>query len=342
MSPSTTWSETIPAGEAELFEGFAKDLRQIQEQRAAKHPMGRGLHYKAHGGLRASLDVLDGLPDWAKVGIFAAPGTYRSYVRFSNGAGQFQRDKVEDVRGFALKVVGVPGEKLIPGMTDCKTQDFLAILTPSLPFRSTQEFVTIAKLSALPPWQAPFALIFGIGLRRLPSLLGGLKAFVGVPTPSVASATFYTPAPIRWGDYAVKYSFVSKNPAGGPDADAKNPLRVELAERLRKGPLTWEMRVQAYVDPVATPIEDSTVAWDESKSPWITVARLTVYQQDIDSAEGVALGEYVEKLSFDPWHAPVEFRPLGEAMRARSAAYRESTIARGAAPEPDGSEPWPA
>ncbi|MEA2750953.1 MAG: hypothetical protein QOI41_5096, partial [Myxococcales bacterium] len=45
-----------------------------------------------------------------------------------------------------------------------------------------------------------------------------------------------------------------------------------------------------------------------------------------------------EKLSFDPWHAPVEFRPLGELMRARNAAYRLSTIERKAAGEPDGTE----
>ncbi len=43
----------------------------------------------------------------------------------------------------------------------------------------------------------------------------------------------------------------------------------------------------------------------------------------------------MEKLSFDPWHALEELRPLGAMMRARAPAYRESVIARGAAPEPE-------
>jgi hypothetical protein len=40
-------------------------------------------------------------------------------------------------------------------------------------------------------------------------------------------------------------------------------------------------------------------------------------------------------MSFDPWHAVEELRPLGAMMRARAIAYRESVIERQAAPEPD-------
>lgn len=340
MTPATDWSETIPADEAERHERLAVVLRDLQLERAKKRPMGRGLHYKAHGGLRASLEILPDLPGWAKVGIFAAPGSFRAYVRFSNGAGQPQRDKTEDVRGFALKVVGVPGEKLIPGMQDAVTQDFLAILTQTTPFVSAEEFVAVSVAFAGPPWRAPWTLLRATGLRRFLPLLGALKEFVGVKAPSLAEATFYTPAPIRWGDYAVKYSFVPQNAAAAPSEDDRNPLRIDLAERLRRGPLVWELRVQPYVNPTATPIEQATVAWDASASPWVPVARLTLPQQDPDSEAGQRLAAEVERMSFDPWHAPVAFRPLGEAMRARSAAYRESTIARGAAPEPDGSEQY--
>jgi hypothetical protein len=50
------------------------------------------------------------------------------------------------------------------------------------------------------------------------------------------------------------------------------------------------------------------------------------------------VAQLIESFSFDPWHALEEFRPLGNMMRARNAAYRLSTIERKAAPEPDGSE----
>ena len=50
------------------------------------------------------------------------------------------------------------------------------------------------------------------------------------------------------------------------------------------------------------------------------------------------MAELVERLSFDPWHAQAELRPLGSMMRARNPAYRLSTQERGAAREPEGSE----
>jgi len=43
----------------------------------------------------------------------------------------------------------------------------------------------------------------------------------------------------------------------------------------------------------------------------------------------------IEGFSFDPWHALVEHRPLGNVMRARNMAYRASTQARAAVPEPE-------
>ena len=120
---------------------------------------------------------------------------------------------------------------------------------------------------------------------------------------------------------------------GGPNA-----LREDLAARLRKGALRYELRVQAYTDAVMTPIEDGSVEWKEGDSPFVTVADVVLPLQDVMSAKGRRVEAFVEKLSFDPWHASVELRPIGNMMRARNHAYRLSTMERGAAPEPDGSE----
>jgi hypothetical protein len=49
----------------------------------------------------------------------------------------------------------------------------------------------------------------------------------------------------------------------------------------------------------------------------------------------VKLEEQIDRMSFDPWHAVEELRPLGAMMRARATAYRESVLERQAAPEPD-------
>jgi hypothetical protein len=95
--------------------------------------------------------------------------------------------------------------------------------------------------------------------------------------------------------------------------------------------LRWELQVQFFTNEQATPLEDSTVEWT---GPWTPVARLTLPQQAINSEKGKAFSTWAEPLSFDPWHAQEEFKPLGSMMRARNAAYRVSTQARKASPEP--------
>src|SRR5690606_23001050 len=119
---------------------------------------------------------------------------------------------------------------------------------------------------------------------------------------------------------------------------AYDGLRDDLVQRLAAGPLVWSLRAQLYVNERITPIEDASVIWPEDRAPFHEVARLTLPQQDLTSARSRAIEEYIESLSFDPWHAVEELRPIGAMMRARAHAYRESVVERKAVAEPDGSE----
>jgi hypothetical protein len=116
---------------------------------------------------------------------------------------------------------------------------------------------------------------------------------------------------------------------------APGALREELVSRLRTGPLTWSFRAQLFVDERTTPIEDASAPWPEDRAPFHELARLVLPQQDLTSASGAKLEEQIERMSFDPWHAVEELRPLGAMMRARAIAYRESVLERQAAPEPE-------
>jgi hypothetical protein len=135
MSPATNWRERPAPDEEARFTRHAEALRELQRRRAREGRTSRALHAKGQCGLLGSFTVLPDLPPHARVGLFATPATYRAYVRFSNGAGTHQPDPKPDVRGIAIKVVGVSGKKIIPGMEGAVTQDFLAIRSPSTPFR---------------------------------------------------------------------------------------------------------------------------------------------------------------------------------------------------------------
>lgn len=328
---NTDWKESIPEGEAARFNRLAQELRQLQIRRAQGRPIERGLHAKQHVGVTGELLVRDDLPAELVVGgVFEPKQRWPLYVRYSNGAPVHQPDSVRDVRGVAIKLVGVPGKKVIPGLADKKTQDFLFIPTPTFPFKSPDDFGKLVFAMA-----GSKALL----LPRLVSALGpggALKLIKGLSkspvVSSMATQTFYMPAPVRFGKSAGRLALFPKQTGDGGPPQTPSHYRDDLIARCKAGSISYTLKVQLFVDEQQTPIEDPRVDWS---SPYHELGEVVVAQQDIESPRGKQIDELVESLSFDPWHAVEELRPLGAVMRARGAAYRESVITRKAAPEPD-------
>ena len=104
----------------------------------------------------------------------------------------------------------------------------------------------------------------------------------------------------------------------------------DIKKYLDKGDVSFELQLQFFVDEKTTPVEDASVDWLESISPYVTVAKLTIPKQDIESEEGKEISETTEKDFFDPWNALLEHRPLGDVMRARKYIYYASQKERGA------------
>lgn len=285
-TPSTEWKETVPAGEETRHLSYAEAFRAIQRSRARGGRVRRALHAKANCGVEGELAVLGDLPEYARAGLFVEPRTYRAYVRYSNGDGRRNADGRGDVRGIAIKVVGVEGTKVIHGMEREKTQDFLLIRTPTIPFRDADEFaavVTAAQKSSLlflPRVVARLGL--GRTFELLPKLAKGLKQ----PMLSLATTRYFSAAPIRCGAFAIRYALAPQTEPESSLVPGRSPdyLREELAARLAIGPVMYELRVQFYVDETLTPIEDASVEWKEEDAPFVTVARLTLPKQDLDGA----------------------------------------------------------
>lgn len=336
MNPSTDWKERVAPDEEARFERYAEQMRSLQRARA-KGAAARALHAKANVGCHGVLSVPADLPEPLRHGLFAAPGSYECFIRFSNGAGVHQSDTKPDVRGVAIKVLGVPGKKLIPGLEDATTQDFLMIRTSAMAFRSVDEFVSVVWASRSPALALP-RLIGALGFSRTLGLIRQLSGSLSAPIASLATTRYFSGAPLRLGPYAMRLSLDPRQESapGARPGTSPDHLAEELTRRLGAGPLSWDLRAQLYVDEQRTPIEEPSVDWAESDAPYTTVATLTVPQQDLASSEGRALATRIETLSFDPWHALEAHRPLGAIMRARNHAYRLSTTERGAAAEPEG------
>jgi hypothetical protein len=323
MTPSTAWSERLQDGEAQRYERQAERIAKVQNAMTAKYGRGRTLHRKPILGLSATVEVLPGLPEHAAHGLFARPATYEALVRLSNGGFHVAPDRVPDIRGFAIKVLGVEGPGALGGTTTA--QDVLLINHPAFALPTSEDFVRLTEAAARGQLATVrFAFVRG-GLFGGAAMLKRLRGTLGRPFAGFAAETFWTAAPVANGPYAMRLRVVPLEPRPAPD---RNHWGGDITERLAEGPLSYSLDAQFFVDEATTPIEDPTVDWP---SPYLTVARITIPQQDPGSPEGRSVADRVERTTFDPWTALAEHRPLGEIMRARKVAYRVSQVGRGAA-----------
>ena len=333
-NPSTDWKEVIPTDEDARFERYAAQLAQLQAQNAIAGTPGRAPHHKGTGAFEASLEILADLPAHARHGLFAKPARYDALVRFSNGASRVQKDDAGDVRGIAVKVLGVDGPKVLG---TARTQDFLAILSPATPFRNADEFVAMVWAARNPALALPRVLgalgFRGLGLLRQPARRHRPAGDVARHPPASSSAL-----PIQCGPYAARFALT---PVSAPDAAPTSGPDPACARRRSR-------RCSCARDPSSTLSSCSSSRTKRARPSRMRRSTLARGRRAVRargaswcwrsrtrraSRDARPLHARVEALSFDPWHALVEHKPLGNMMRARKHAYFASTRGRSAQAE---------
>lgn len=316
--PSTSWTERVPADEAERFAGYARQFAELQSKKNATFGKGRALHRKGQGGFRGTLSVLPDLPECARHGLFAAPATYETWVRLSNGGTDRAPDSRPDIRGFAIKVRGVSGPSALGnGSTDA--QDFLLINHPAFSLPTADEFVGLVMAAARGPASLFAYFVKRYGFFAAFRKLAEVKRTFDRPFSGFATEPFFSAAPIACGPFAAKVRLVpDARPAGRPS----NDLRADFATTLSSNELGYDLELQFFQDEERTPIENASIEW--STAPFVKVARLTLPAQTPDTA----FEAEIEAAKFDPWVALEAHRPLGEIMRARKVVYFESQKGR--------------
>ncbi len=288
----------------------------------------RDAHPKHHGLVKATFEIASDIPEALRHGLFAAPATYAAYIRFSNGrpTPTLPPDAAPDVRGVAIKLFGVDGPKEAPD--EKRTHDFI--------------------LASHPAFFVPDVLSY-VDFLRLPSLADKMRLYPELPK---SFRSFESPLTIRYfsqttyalGPGSVKYVLQPLDPAEQapvnltPEqmaARSPNCLREAMAQHLASKPATFAFCVLLPPDLAAEQIDDSTRLWDTQP---IRVATITIPAQNFQRPANDSLAETI---SFSPWHALREHRPLGSVNQARRRVYRDASVLRHAnravpVTEPDG------
>jgi Catalase len=286
-----------------------------------------------------------------KQGLLAKPKQYPVWLRFANGRTKVENDFVSDTRSMAVKVMGVEGERL--GQShESHTQDFIVQNAEIFFIKTIKNYYGF--FGAIANWE-PSALLW---LLAHPKQFSALKTITSRNPKSLLSERYWSGSASALGinpDFdasqpgvvpvtypaAVKYAFtpVSNQAPHSPlaiesrsESDRKraqaiakdsnqpdNYYRNELIAALAKPDACycWDFGIQFQTNPTMS-IDDATIVWQESESPFFTVGRLTVKHQIINFDQQF---DFIENLRFSPWNGLAVHRPVGALNRLRSFVY---------------------
>ncbi len=341
--PYSPQVEDIAPDEQETVREFVETFQKIGTKTFEDYGRGmRTVHAKCHGLLVGELRVYSGLAPELAQGLFAKPATYPVVIRISTSPGDPIHDKVSLPRGFAIKIIGVDGERFDAG-TQGATQDFVMGNGPVFLKGDPKAFLRNLKLLAATTDKAEGAkqVLSKVlrGTEKVLEAVGGesknLKALGGHPATHPLGDTYFTGGALRYGDYMAKLSLAPSSPELRALTDApvdiddnEHALRDATREFFAANGGEWELRAQLCTDLEELPIEDASKEWKEDVSPFRPVAQLVVPAQPAwIEGESEALDR---RLSFNPWHALLAHQPLGAIMRARRVAYQAMSEFRAA------------
>jgi len=280
----------------------------------------RDAHPKMHGCVKAEFSVDGDLPAELAVGVFATPRTFPAWVRFSNQTGTVSPDSKPDIRGVAIKLLGVDGQKLLATESDSPNQDFILISDSRFVTKDVAEFDGLVRSLIGGPSRVRWFFLTHWRVAR--NLFGSMRKH-GNPL----AIRYFSVVPYLLGDNAVKYSLTPRAPEKTPipDNPSDNYLREAMASQLTDNAAVFDFSIQFQKDPYREPIEDSGVTWSEERSPFQRVGTLTIPSQSFESPRRMEFGD---NLSFNPWRCLAQHRPLGGISRARQQVYAALSIFR--------------
>jgi len=304
----------------ELVAEFSQRIEAITSAEAEDHVIPRFNQPKTIACVNAEFIVHDDIPEDLQQGIFSRPNTYPAKLRFANATNR--DDSKKDLRGLSIRLSGVEGPAL---WGESGLQDFVLNSYPALFVATPEDFLAFTRAR-----QANNKLLFFLNpvAPHLKSLWIAFKASQKHLSP--LDVRYWSTVPFRFGSangHVVKYSVIPCSSYQTTEAvePGVNQLRAALKAHLQLGPALFQFAVQKQTDPVSMPIEDASVIWDETVSPFQTVATIKIEQQDFDNPGSLAA---CERSSFNPWQSLEAHEPLGRMNQVRRLVYANAAAFR--------------
>jgi hypothetical protein len=306
------------------------------QHQPVQRPALRDAHPKAHGCVRATFKVNDNLPAELAQGIFIPRTTYQAVIRFSNGDPDPMRpDAKPDARGMAIKLLDVPGDKIMPDERTARTQDFILINYPVFFLDDPARYLKLQRLQRMSANPGTLARVFSalalnhervedfLKKSALTKAVGSesanlIMAVTGTKIGSPLTTRYWSMSAYRLGDpphkLAIRFSVRPREPDIPIPADpSRNYLREAMINQLAAS--SWQFDFEVQRKPPTMSVENTMMEWRTTFEP---VATITIPKQQFATP---ARDQFCEGLSFTPWHALPQHCPLGAVNRMRRVAY---------------------
>jgi hypothetical protein len=318
-------------------------LMQANAAQGQHRSLCRGTHAKGIC-VRARFEIFDVAGKYDAIlaarlakGIFARPGTYPAVVRFGNADSNINSDFKPDVRSLSFSVDLTRGGTVIPAGGPSR-QDFSMQNATTLPINDSPAFLaTIKVLTAASPLAGLWSLPFKDKLKVVRTLaLAELQARQKIK--AYQQTRYWSTVPFRHGAAdSVKFCATPSpgNSARPLQRNNPNGLQDELVRHLREDrPMgsfdfgvqfldTGKMTYRGKTRDADFWIENASIEWDETRAPFITVARLTLEENSQLTREAS------EAVYFDVTaNATQDSKPVGSINRARWQAEMACRKAR--------------
>jgi len=357
--PANGPGEKMDSNEIEAARRITAIIEAHLDRLYPHDPKLRDAHPKSTGCVDAVFTVREDVPVAYRKGIFASPGrSYRAVIRFSNSnENAKQSDAEADGRGMAIKLFDLdssqkpmtvdplaslsPRADTPPSKSDNMrlaggpSQDFIMISHPTFLVADPDGYRRVFEYTdadnRLAELMLPLVAVYGMGISGVKNLRGITSLKIDNPL----STRYWSTVPYQLGNgpdaIAIKFSADFKpvtEQAAEPARSDRDFLRHAMAATLQRRDAKFVFEIQPRTSSELS-VEDPRIEWTEQAAPFYPVADIVIHRQTFDT---VARNAACEVLSYSPWHALPEHKPLGAVNRMRKGIYESiSAFRRGKA-----------
>lgn len=285
---------------------------------AKNYPEGkteRDAHPKTIAIVKGEFIINNNLPNDLKKGIFSSPKTHKTIIRFSNANSKIQPDSKKDVRGIALKILGIDSNlPRDPRGEEKNTQDFLLMSSPTMPLGTIKQFrgVIIHTLDTS-------------SLKALTWVIFNLKTYLKISKTkkkhySIANIDFWSTSTFMFEDQIVKYKLTPTVPVNRKYTynNTADFLSHRLTTLLQKEELCYDFCIQFYKKDSITPLDDMSIKWNEDINPFIRIAQLKIPKQRVKQQNKLS-----KIITYSIANSCFAHRATGKLNEARIIVYKQ-------------------